>query len=668
MTLETVTRRVLPTTRVTLSALGIVVALTALAAFLEVSQILHLEATWPVIGRALEPLDEWRQISTLLLAAWAIALPFLRPEKLPDRLAIRRGLDDTDTRPAEKRPRGWMLLVSTVFVAIWVGLLELLSRYAMSPEGRVVLLAGAVLVQSAAMFWLLRYAGKRQKAIIEGHRAAEQMQCPRAVQALLSSGVGFLLGVGTLGLWVGLLLAISRAWPQMIGLPPAIEGHTSLLAVMSLAADEVLDTVLFGIPAQYGLVLGQPQPHSWIGATILVVFRATVAVSLFFVLYHTIKARQTYAALIRRMLRESSKEASETLARIGWPTGRRLVREASRLRAPNGSDSTPSEARALLLQALYGFYHPRILEFALQEAKHSEACDSDRVEALKYVCTYGDSQTALDLMGRFFHSDNARLREGVSLICVAFEHPDCDRLLEEIGRAPQTPGEYRNAVIGAGVRLVAEGAGHSGVSACLEALPSILHAAGGEASQMLEGMSLLASFATEEVKSEIQQAWQKMPGRTKLYCLEILLKIRAGLLPNPEMLHSLLSNRKPQSDGTDTGQLWRYMTQAGVARLLEIAQGPDPLARDKALDTLSQLRTSRPDLVIDTPSPADMLAPADESDIGGSEEEAPAAESPPTDVSPEVEAESVSPQGHTLGVDQTYVAATYFGVPDRGSG
>jgi hypothetical protein len=110
------------------------------------------------------------------------------------------------------------------------------------------------------------------------------------------------------------------------------------------------------------------------------------------------------------------------------------------------------------------------------------------------------------------------------------------------------------------------------------------------------------------------------------------------------------------------------MTQAGVARLVEIAQGPDPLARDKALDTLSQLRASRPDLVIDTPSPADMLAPADESDIGGSEGEAPEAESPPTDVSPEVEAESMPLQGHTLGVDQTYVAATHSGVPDRGSG
>jgi len=652
MTLETMTKRILPAARIVLPALGILTALTALAAFLEVIQILHVEATWPAIGRALEPLDEWRQISALLLVTWAIALPFLRPEKLPDRLAIRQGMEDADTRPTEKRPRGWMLLLSTVFVAVWVGLLELLSRHPMSPEGRVLLLAGAVLVQSAAIFWLLRYARNRQKALIKGHRAAGQMQCPRAVQALLSSGVGLLLGVGTLGLWVGLLLAVSRAWPQMIGLPPAIEGHTSLLAVMSLAADEVLDTVLFGIPAQYGLVLGQPQSHSWIGATILVAFRGTVAVSLFFVLYHAIKTRQTYAALIKRMLRESSAEASETLARIGWPTGRRLVRRARRLRAPNGSDSTPSEARALLLRTLYGFYHPKTLEFALQEAKDSEACDLDRVEALKYVCTYGDSETALDLMGRFLHSGNPHLRAGVSLICVAFEHPDCNRFLEEIGRDPHTAGEYRNAVIGAGVRLAAEGAGNSGVSACLEALPGILQAVGDEAPQMLEGMSLLASFAAQEVESEIQAAWPKMPDRAKFYCLKIVLKIRAGLLPNPKLLNCVLSNAEPQDDGAETGKLWRYMTQAGVASLLEIARGPDPLARDDALDALSQLRASRPDLVIDTPSPADMPAPVDESDIGDSEGETPEAESPPTEVSPDIETEYRASLSSCSAVDQ----------------
>ena len=226
------------------------------------------------------------------------------------------------------------------------------------------------------------------------------------------------------------------------------------------------------------------------------------------------------------------------------------------------------------------------------------------------------------------------------MICVAFEHPDCNRFLEEIGRDPHSPGEYRNAVIGAGVRLVAEGAGNSGVSACLKALPSILHATGGEAPKMLEGMSLLASFAAQEVESEIQAAWPKMPGGTKLYCLEILLKVRAGLLPDPKLLNCVLSNAEPQSDGAETGELWRYMTQAGVARLAEIARGPDPLARDKALDTLSQLRASRPDLVIDTALPADMPAPADESDIGGSEGETPEAESPLTDVSPEVETES----------------------------
>jgi hypothetical protein len=435
----------------------------------------------------------------------------------------------------------------------------------------------------------------------------------------------------------------------MIGLPPAIEGHASLLAVMSLAADEIVDTVLFGIPAQYGLVLGQPQPHSWIGATILVAFRATVAVSLLFVLYHTIKTRQTYASLIRRMLRESSEEASQTLARIGWPTGRRLVTEALRHHVPNGSNSDPSEARALLIQTLYSFYHPRTLKFGLQEAKNSEACDFDRVEALKYVCTYGESQTALDLMGRFLHSGNPKLREGVSLICVAFEHPDCNRFLEEIGCDPHTAGEYRNAVIGAGVRLVAEGAGNSGVSACLKALPSILHAADGEAPQMLEGMSLLASFAAQEVQSEIQAAWPKMPDRTKFYCLKIVLEIRAGLLPNPKLLNRVLSNAEPQSDGVETGELWRHMTQAGVASLLEIAQSSDSLARDDALGALSQLRAIRPDLVIDTPLPADIPAPADESDIGGSEAEAPDADlALPTDVTPEVEMESVDLQGHTL--------------------
>ena len=302
----------------------------------------------------------------------------------------------------------------------------------------------------------------------------------------------------------------------------------------------------------------------------------------------------------------------------------------------------------MLLRTQYGFYHPRILEFALQEVKNSEACDFDRVEALKYVCTYGDSQTALDLMGRFFHSGNPNLREGVSLICVAFEHPDCNRFLEETGRDPHSPGEYRNAVIGAGVRLVAEGPGNSGVSACLKALPGILHATDGEAPRMLEGMSLLASFAAQEVESEIQAAWPKMPDRTKFYCLKIVLKIRAGLLPNPKLLNCVLSNAEPQSDGAETGELWRHMTQAGVASLLEIAHGPDPLTRDDALGALSQLRATRPDLVIDTALPEDLPVPADESNVGGSEEESPEAESPPVEVSPEVEPESVPLQGHAL--------------------
>ena len=648
MMFATGTRRLLAGTRVFLSVLGVLIALAAFAAFLEVSQILNLEAIWPAIGRALEPLDEWRQISALLLAAWAIALQFLWPGKPPERLAIRQGLEDADTRSAERRPKEWMLLLSTFFVAVWVGLLELLSRGPMSPEGRVLVLAGAVLVQSVAIFWLLRYAGQRQKALIESHRAAKQMRGQRAAEALLSPGVGFLLGVGTLGLWVSLFLAVSRAWPQMIGLPPAIEGHATLLAVMSLVADEVLDTVLFGIPALYGLVLGQPQPHSWIGATILVVFRATVAASLVLVLYHAIKARRTYAALIRRVLRESSAEASETLVRIGWPTGKRLVKAASRLGVPTKSDATASEAKTLLLQTLYGFYHPRILAFALREAMNSEACDSDRVEALKYVCTYGDRQTGLDLMEQFFHSENLDLREGVSLICVAFEHPWCDRFLEEIGQDPHSPAEYRNAVIGAGVRLAADLGDSDGLSACLKALPRILHAADGETPQMLEGVSLLANFAAKEVKAEIQAAWPKMTGGTRLYCLDILLKIRAGLLPNPELLGCVLSNKELRSDGAETGSLWKHMTQAGVASLVEIARSPDPLARDGALEALSQLRASRPDLVIDKPLPADMLAPGDESDTGGSEAEAPEAESTLTEVSPDVETELAPLESHNL--------------------
>lgn len=643
MTSESVTKRVLPARRIVLAVLGIVIGLMALAAFLEGSGILHLKTTWPAIGRALESLDPWRQISALLLVAWAIALQFMSPEKkFPNRLAIRQGLEDADPRAAEKRPWGWMLLWSAGLVAAWVGLLEVLCRLPMSPEGRVLALAGAVLVQTAAIFWLLRYAGKRQQRLIESHWAAEKMRCPRAVRALLSPSVGFLLGVGTLGLWVGLLLAVSRVWPQMIGLPSAIEGHSSLLAVMSLAADEVLDTVLFGIPAQYGLVLGRSLPHSWIGATILVAFRATVAASLLLLLYHAIKARQAYAALIRRVLRESSQEASETLARIGRPTGRRLVKEAVRLRVPNGSDSTAPEARTLLLGALYGFYHPRSLKLALQEAMHSEVCDCDRVEALKYVCTYGDRQTALDLMGQFFQSENPDLREGVSLICVAFAHPDCNKFLEQIGRFPHTPSEYTNAVIGAGLRLEADLRDSNGLSACLEGLSSLLHAADGTTSQKLEGVALLASFAAKEVQGEIQAAWPKMPDGTKLYCLKILLKIRGGLLPDPEMLGRTLSNTESQSDRAGIGELWRFMTQAGVATLVEIARGPARRVRDEALKALSQLRARRPDLAIDTALLANMMAPAEEPDTGGSEAETPEAEAAPMELIPDPETHLVS--------------------------
>jgi hypothetical protein len=124
------------------------------------------------------------------------------------------------------------------------------------------------------------------------------------------------------------------------------------------------------------------------------------------------------------------------------------------------------------------------------------------------------------------------------LICVAFEHPGCDRLLDEIGREPHNAGEYKNAVIGAGVRLADPRADRSGVTACLGALPGLLRSSDPEAQPLLEGVSLLANFATQEVKQEIQAAWQEMPGGTKLRCLETILKIRAGLLPDPEFLHS----------------------------------------------------------------------------------------------------------------------------------
>jgi hypothetical protein len=239
MTSDTVTKRALPAGRIVLSVLGILIGLTALAAFLGASDILGLEARWPALGRTLEPLNQWRQLAALLVVAWAIALQFMWPEKkFSDRLAIRQELEDADPRAEEKRPWGWMLLWSAGFVAVWVALLEVLSRRAMLPVNRMFVMAGAVLVQSGAIFGLLWYAMKRQKALRASHWAAEQVPCPRVWRALLSPAVGFLLGVGTLGLWVGFLLAISVLWPQMIGLPPAGEGHASLLAVMSLAADE----------------------------------------------------------------------------------------------------------------------------------------------------------------------------------------------------------------------------------------------------------------------------------------------------------------------------------------------------------------------------------------------------------------------------------------------
>ena len=650
---ETVTKRAPAVGRTVLSVLGILIGLTALVAFLGASGILHLEARWPALGRAVEPLDAWRQLAALLLVGWAIAIQFLLPEKKSsDRLPIRQGLEDADPRAAEQRPRGWGLLSATGMLVVWVGLLEALSRVAMSPEGPVLVLAGAVLVQSLVIFWLLRYAGKRQKALTESPKAARRMRRRHAVEALLSPGVGFLLGVGTLGLWVGLLFAVSRAWPQMIGLPTAGEAPASLLAVMSLAADEVFDTVFFGIPALYGLALSQPLPHAWIGATVLVTLRATVAVSVVLVLYHAIRARRTYAALIRRVVRESSAEASDTLARIGWPAGRQLVAAASRLGVPDQSDATGAQARTLLLQTLYSFYHPRILAFAQREATNAKACDADRVEALKYVCTYGDRQKALEIMAQFFQAENPSLREGVSLIGVAFEHPDCNRFLEEIGRYPHTPGEYRNAVIGTGVRLTADLGDSDGLSACLEPLPDILRAADGEMSQMLESVSLLASFAAKEVQAEIQAAWPKMVSGTKLHCLEILLKIRAGLLPHPELVRRVLSNTQSQSDKVGIGQLWRFMTQAGVASLVEISRGPDRRARDTALATLSQLRISRPDLAIDTALLANMMAPAQEPDPGPAEVDVPeaATEAPKAEAAPtEAPAEMVmDPETHLV--------------------
>ncbi len=619
MKLKTATFHALVTPRVVISALGIVIALTALAALLTASHVLPLEGTWPALSRAIAPLDEWRQISALLLVALGIVVQFMRPENLPDRLAIRKGLGDADTRSAEKRPTGWMLGLSAVFVAVWVGILELPARSLLSPESRVLILTGAVLIQSAAIFWLLRYAARREKGPIEARGAAEPMRCPRYVRALLSPGVGLLLGVGTWGLWMALLLAMSSAWPQTIGFSQPAKDYSVLPEVVSLTVDEVLDTVLLGIPAEYGLVLGQPRPHSGAGATILIVLRLTAAASLLLTLYLAIKARQTYARLAGQVLRESSEEACAALAAIGRPAGSRLVREASRLRTGSRGAAELPGAKALLLKTMYDFYHPRILEFALKEAKDPAASDWDRVEALKYVCTYGDQGTALDLLGRFFHSGNQDLREGVSLICVAFAHQDCDRFLDEMGRGPHTAGEYKNAVIGAGVRLADPRADRSGVGACLGALPGLLRCPDPEARPMLEQVSLLATFAAQEVEKEIQAAWQEMPGRTKLACLKILLKIRAGLLPDPQFLRAVLSNTEPQGAGAETKALSRYVTEQDVASLVELSQDQDTAVRDGALDALAKIRANRADLATDMPLPAGILAPEEEPDLGSPE-------------------------------------------------
>ena len=113
-----------------------------------------------------------------------------------------------------------------------------------------------------------------------------------------------------------------------------------------------------------------------------------------------------------------------------------------------------------------------------------------------------------------------------------------------------------------------------------------------------------------------------MPGGTKLYCLEILLKIRAGLLPDPEFLRSVLSNTESQSDGADSDELCKYVTQEDVASLLEISQCQDVPVRDEALDALAKIRANRTDLTVDTPLPEGILAPEDEPDPGSPEAEA----------------------------------------------
>jgi len=125
MKLGTVTFRALLTPRALLRAMGIATALTALVAFSPCEQSAALEATWPALDRAVPPLGEWRQISALLLVALGIIIQFMLPEKFPGGLPIRQGVEDADTRRGEKRQTGWMLGLSVVLVAAWVGILEL---------------------------------------------------------------------------------------------------------------------------------------------------------------------------------------------------------------------------------------------------------------------------------------------------------------------------------------------------------------------------------------------------------------------------------------------------------------------------------------------------------------------------------------------------------------
>jgi hypothetical protein len=114
----------------------------------------------------------------------------------------------------------------------------------------------------------------------------------------------------------------------------------------------------------------------------------------------------------------------------------------------------------------------------------------------------------------------------------------------------------------------------------------------------------------------------------------------------------VLSDTESETDRAGIGQLWRFMTQAGVASLTEIAKSSDPLARDGALDALSQLRARRPDLEIDAALVANMMAPGDEPDGDDAEADAPdageveanvpQAEPEPVEMTPDPETHLVS--------------------------